>query len=254
MSYMAAMGGWGVLDYAENFAPDPFGWLQLGYASYLSSWALMNTGPAENNYGFWFPGPENDGASGWQFTSTKTGSAWMGSSFPGGVSEPRGPWHYDGEIDLGYGGALRMAATVVTKDPTFGWFAYGAMMTETANDLSVNPRDGLRRRLAVVVPDTRLPFREDVSRFKLELERDGFAADQSIVMDKALGKISATIENRTNNAHTTGVRLSFPLNSQYELRQDGKVVPLVQTGDWDYPWRADLSVAGPTSKIELVRR
>ena len=106
---MAAMGGWGVLDYAENFAPDPFGWLQLGYASYLSSWALMNTGPAENNYGFWFPGPENDGASGWQFTSTKTGSAWMGSSFPGGVSEPRGPWHYDGEIDLGYGGALRMA-------------------------------------------------------------------------------------------------------------------------------------------------
>ncbi|MBN2569279.1 MAG: hypothetical protein JXB42_07590, partial [Deltaproteobacteria bacterium] len=23
---------------------------------------------------------------------------------------PRGPWHYDGEIDLGYGGALRTAA------------------------------------------------------------------------------------------------------------------------------------------------
>ena len=147
-----------------------------------------------------------------------------------------------------------MAATVVTNDPTFGWFAYGAMMTETANELSVNPRDGLRRRLAVVVPDTRLPFREDVSRFKLELERDGFAADQSIVMDKALGRISATIENRTNNAHTTGVRLSFPINTQYELRQEGKVVPLVQTGDWDYPWRAELSVAGPTSKIELVRR
>ena len=73
-------------------------------------------------------------------------------------------------------------------------------------------------------------------------------------MDKALAKISATIENRTNNAHTTGVRLSFPLNSQYELRQDGKIVPLVQTGDWDYPWRAELSVAGPASKIELIRR
>ena len=217
MSYMAAMGGWGVLDYSINFAPDPFGWLQLGYASYLSSWALMNTGPPETNYGFWFPGPENDGASGWQFTSTKVGSAWMGSSFPGGVTEPRGPWHYDGEIDLGYGGALRMAATVVTKDPTFGWFAYGAMMTESANALSLSPRDGLRRRFAVVIPDARLPFREDVSRFKLELERDGFAAERSIAMDKALGKISATIENRTNNAHTTGVRLSFPLNGQYRV-------------------------------------
>ena len=64
-------------------------------------------------------------------------------------------------------------------------------------------------------------------------------------MDKALGKIAFTIENRTSNAHTTGVRLSFPVNSQYELRQDGKVVPLVQTGDWDYPWRAELSLAGP---------
>jgi hypothetical protein len=42
--------------------------------------------------------------------------------------EPRGPWHYDGEIDLGFGGALRSAATVVTRDPIFGWFAYGGVL------------------------------------------------------------------------------------------------------------------------------
>ena len=60
LSYMAAMGGWGILDYALNFAPRPYDWLQLGYASYLSSWCLMNTGPPESNYGFWFPGKEND--------------------------------------------------------------------------------------------------------------------------------------------------------------------------------------------------
>ena len=42
-------------------------------------------------------------------TSAKIGSAWMGSSYPGGVQVPRGPWYYDGEIDLGFGGALRMA-------------------------------------------------------------------------------------------------------------------------------------------------
>ena len=41
-------------------------WLQLGYASYLSSWSLVNSGRAETNYGFWFPGKENDGAAGWQ--------------------------------------------------------------------------------------------------------------------------------------------------------------------------------------------
>ena len=253
VSYMAAMGGWGVLDYAINFAPAPSDWLQLGYASYLSSWCLMNTGRPETNYGFWYPGPENNGASGWQFMSAKAGSAWMGSSYPGGVTVPRGPWWYDGEIDLGYGGALRMAATVVTRDPDFGWFAYGGTLTEKGNELSVNPRDGLRRRLDVVIPDMYLPFPEDIRRFKLELERDGFEAAGMITLDKALGRIVFTIENRTANVHKTGLRLSIPVQSQYELLQDGKPVPLVQTGNWDYPWRADLAISSATSKVELVR-
>ncbi|HVQ43016.1 MAG TPA: DUF5695 domain-containing protein [Vicinamibacterales bacterium] len=252
MSYMAAMGGWGVLDYGLNFAPRPFEWLQLGYASYLSSWALVNTGRPDTNYGFWFPGPENDGAAGWQFTSTKTGSAWMGSSFPGGVTEPRGPWHYDGEIDLGFGGALRMAATIVTNDPTFGWFAYGASMTTNGATLSVIPRDGLRRRLDVIIPDRTLPFAEDVARLKLELERDGFASEAPITIDKALDTIAFTIENRVGKPHTTEIRLSLPLNSKYGLRQDGKAIPLTKTGEWDYPWRVEVAIGAPT-KIELVR-
>jgi hypothetical protein len=253
VSYMAAMGGWGILDYGLNFAAKPWDWLELGYASYLSSWCLMNSGRPETDYGFWYPGPENDGASGWQFQSAKVGGAWMGSSYPGGVQVPRGPWWYDGEIDLGYGGALRMASTVVTRDPIFGWFACGGAMTEQGNVLSINPRDGLRRRLYVVIPDIYLPFEDDIRRLKLELERDGFAADGMIVMDKALDKISFTIENRTTNAHKTGVRLSIPVHSRYELLQDGKNVPLVQTGNWDYPWRAELTLSGPASKVELVR-
>jgi hypothetical protein len=253
VSYMAAMGGWGVLDYAINFAPQPFDWLQLGYASYLSSWCLMNTGRPETNYGFWYPGPENDGASGWQFMSSKAGSAWMGSSYPGGVTVPRGPWWYDGEIDLGYGGALRMAATIVTRDPIFGWFTYGGSMSEQGNELTVIPRDGLRRRLQAVIPDVSLPFAEDIRRFKLELERDGLIADGAITMDKALQKIAFTLENRTATAHKTGVRISIPVHTRYAMTQDGKPVPLVQSGNWDYPWRAELTVDGPTSKIELVR-
>ncbi|MDH4198660.1 MAG: DUF5695 domain-containing protein, partial [Candidatus Aminicenantes bacterium] len=253
VSYMAAMGGWGVLDYALNFAPDPFGWLQLGYASYLSSWCLMNTGRPETNYGFWYPGPENDGASGWQFQSSKAGGAWMGSSYPGGVTVPRGPWWYDGEIDLGYGGALRMAATVVTRDPVFGWFAYGGALTEREGVLEVNPRDGLRRRLHAVVPGPGRPGSEDVRRFKLELGRDGFGAGERIVVDKSLEKISFFVENRTGDAHPTAVRLSFPANARYELLQDGRPRPLVTTGDWDYPWRAELEISGKGARVELAR-
>jgi hypothetical protein len=177
----------------------------------------------------------------------------MGSSFPGGVTEPRGPWHYDGEIDLGFGGALRMAATIVAKDPTFGWIAYGGALTESADTLSIIPRDGLRRRFDIVIPDARLPFAEDVSRLKLELDRDGFAAESAITMDKSAHAIALTIENRTGSAHTTTVHLSMPVNTTYELRQDGKVVPLTQTGDWDYPWAAKLTIGGATTKIELGR-
>jgi hypothetical protein len=253
VSYMAAMGGWGILDYAKNFAPDPSGWLQLGYASYLSSWSLMNTGRPETGYGFWFPGPENDGAAGWQFMSAKVGSAWMGSSVPGGVMVPRGPWHYDGEIDLGFGGALRMATTLVTRDPLFGWFAYGGVMTGKGDNLSVSPRDGLRRRFDVIVPDQNLPFPDSIRRVKLELERDGFAAEGTISLDRSLQRIAFRIENRTGNHHTTGLRVSFPEHTPYEVRQDGKSVPLVQTGSWDYPWRAELSMRGSGAAVELVR-
>lgn len=254
VSYMAAMGGWGILDYGLDFAPQPYDWLQLGYASYLSSWALMNTGRPDTNYGYWFPGPENDGAAGWQFTSTKVGSAWMGSSYPGGVTEPRGPWHYDGEIDLGYGGALRTAATILTNDPIFGWFAYGGALSVHGRDLSISPRDGLRRRFDVVMPDPGLPFSEDVRRLKVELGRDGFAADGLITVDAGLTRIAFTVENRTANTHTTELSLGWPVNSSYEVTQDGKPVPLVQTDNFDYPWRAELTISSPTSKIELVRR
>ena len=31
----------------------------------------MNSGTPESNYGFWFPGKENDGAAGWQFMSVQ---------------------------------------------------------------------------------------------------------------------------------------------------------------------------------------
>ncbi|NTV81106.1 MAG: hypothetical protein HGA24_06750, partial [Candidatus Aminicenantes bacterium] len=251
VSYMAAMGGWGVLDYALNFAPRPFDWLQLGYASYLSSWCLMNTGRPETNYGYWYPGPENDGASGWQFMSAKAGSAWMGSSYPGGVTVPRGPWRYDGEIDLGYGGALRMAATVVARDPVFGWFAYGGTLEEKRGEVAVEPRDGVRRRLAAVVPG---PGGGDPLRLKIELERDGFAAGQKIVIDKTLRKIAFTVENRTADAHKTGLRLSAPTGFAYELVQSGRRVPIVATGDPDYPRRAEIDMTAPAMTLELVRK
>jgi hypothetical protein len=249
LSYMAAMGGWGVLDYAINFAPKPYDWLGLGYASYLSSWCLVNSGTPESQYGFFFPGKENDGAAGWQFMSGKVGNAWMGSSNPGGATVPRGPWHYDGEIDLGFCGALRMAATVVTRDPIFDWIAYGGDLKRSGATLNVTPKDGLRQRLVVLTGTA-----PKINRLKLELDRDGFADGQAIAMDSELKKISFTMENRTKNAHTTGLWLSLPDGTNCEVTQDGKKVELKKTGVWDYPLMTELKTGTGSSKIEITKK
>lgn len=252
LSYMAAMGGWGILDYGIHFAPEPHDWLQLGYASYLSSWSLMNTGTPESDYGYWFPGAANDGAAGWQFMSAKRGNAWMGSSYPGGVQVPRGPWHYDGEIDLGFGGALRMARTLVTRDPLFGWLAYGGTRVDRGETLEVVPRDGLRKRLTVLLQDPRVA-RHGARRLELELARDGFARDEPITVHKSLDRVALTVENRTGDSHETRLSLWPPYGAEYELLQDGEPVELVPSGDWDHPWRATLRMAEGPSRIELVR-
>jgi hypothetical protein len=246
LSYMAAMGGWGILDYALNFAPNPFDWLQLGYASYLSSWCLVNAGPPENHYGFWFPGKENDGAAGWQFMSAKCGHAWMGADVP------RGPWPYDGEIDLGFGGALRMAATIVTRDPVFDWVAYGGVLTLTNESLSVIPRDGMRQRFCAIVGNPK-NLMVNFHRLKVELDRDGFAAERTITLDKSLEKISFTVENRTGDRHTTGLWLSLPEGGSYTLKLNGNQVPLQPTRSWDYPLRAEFEVSTNSSVLQLTR-
>jgi len=71
LSYMSQMGGWAVLDHALHYDPDPADHLRLGYASLLSSWALMNTGDAASGYGFWTPGAKHDGTAGWGFPAAQ---------------------------------------------------------------------------------------------------------------------------------------------------------------------------------------
>ena len=181
MSYMANMGGWGILDYGINFSARPDDWIQLGYASYLCHWALMNSGKPEDNYGYWYPGKENDGASGWTFNNSKWGNAWIRKEVP------RGPWHYDGEIDLGYGASTRMARTIVTRDAIFGWIGYGGELVQNGKEFSIIPRDGLRTRFTAI---------DGANRVSLELERDGFAAGQPIRLSEDFRKISFGIEDR----------------------------------------------------------
>jgi hypothetical protein len=236
MSYVANMGGSGILDYAVNFADSPYDWLQLGYASYLSSWSLMNTGRPDTNYGFWFPGKENDGAAGWQFMTAKFGRAWIRKDVP------RGPWNYDGEIDLGFGAGIRMAATILTDDPIFGWYAYGAAVSTSGGNILVIPRDGLRQRFFAVLPDQRL---------KIEVERDGFTASKNIILDAKLNRIRFELENRTGDTHTTLLKVSGTGRSSYEILQGGS---RIGTSKADADSVIELRISKSSTPIELVKQ
>ncbi|TWB24791.1 hypothetical protein FBZ89_101417 [Nitrospirillum amazonense] len=141
LTYMAQMGGWALLDHALNDAEDGRPHLRLAWTSFLSAWALVNSGMAESGYGYWYPGQANDGASGGGFEPASHGTTWLGQP------HHRGSWYYSSESDLGFCGALRMAATLVSDDPVFGRFCFGGTLAEKDGWLRITPRDGVRRRL-----------------------------------------------------------------------------------------------------------
>ncbi len=209
LRYMSQMGGWAILDYGLHYAQNPADYLRLGYASFLSSWALMNSGTSESDYGFWYPGPENDGAAGSAFVMEAYGRTWLGKE------QGRGPWFYSCEIDLGYGAALRTAATVVMDDPLFGLCALGGSLVRSGNDVEVIPQDGLRQRFHVI--------RGNI-RFHLLLERDGFSSKTPIHFDDTMSKISFVIENRTGGDHMTYLDISGLPAAHYELLCNGHLL------------------------------
>ena len=209
LSYMSQLGGWSILDYALNFAADPTDFLRLGYASSLSSWALVNSGTAASGYGYWFPSPANDGAAGGGFMPEASGRAWIGKAIR------RGAWYYSAEEDVGYCGALRTHATIVARDPVFGEIVYGGLLSRKLNTISVIPRDGLRVRFHVLRGDQRL---------HMILGRDGFAKEKPIVVSDDLSRIEFTIEKREASPHQTTLSISGLPPGRYDLRLDNRSV------------------------------
>ncbi|HET9409329.1 MAG TPA: DUF5695 domain-containing protein [Candidatus Sulfotelmatobacter sp.] len=237
LRYMSQMGGWSILDYALYYAKDPWPYLRLGYASALSSWALMNTGTPETNYGYWYPGKENDGAVGSAYVPQSFGSNWFGKQ------QPRGAWQYSGEIDLGFGAALRMAAVIVADDPIFGRVAYGGGTQHKNGSLEIVPWDGVGRRFH---------FLGHTQRIHVELDRDGFAASAPIIIKDDLSEISFQIDNRDPEQQPHTAELSVSDFTAGQLFIDGKPVATLPAagGAITFP----VAVAGASAVKVTIRR
>jgi hypothetical protein len=216
LTYMSQMGGWSVLDYALNFATNRAPYLRLGYASYLSAWALMNTGTPESNYGYWYPGQANDGGAGGGFEPAAFGQTWLGQP------HHRGSWYFSSEIDLGYCGALRTAATVLADDPIFGRFCFGGDWRKTSRGIEVVPKDGLRRRFHAML---------DTGKLHCVLENDRFATAQPIVLNKDFSEIRFQLESDNPASHVARLRVSGLASGKYIVHDQKKILSRFELRD-----------------------
>jgi len=213
LTYMSQMGGWGVLDYGLHFAASPADYLRLGYASILSSWALMNTGTPESDYGYWFPGKDKDGGAGGGFEPAPFGRTWLGQA------HHRGSWMYASEIDLGFCGALRAAATVLADDPIFGRFCYGGEARQKwFGRLEVMPKDGVRRRFDAML---------DSGKLSLSLDNDHFSASRPITLKSDLSAAGFTLETADPIPHTATLRLSASASGKYFIHSGSSTIATV---------------------------
>jgi hypothetical protein len=226
------MGGWSILDYGLNFSEDPHDWLQLGYASYLSSFALMNTGREESDYGYWFPGEQNDGALGMAFMSAKHDRAWYQKD------EDRGAWRYDAEQNLGMAVVTRSASTILSKDPLFGWIAYGGSLWQNETGFEISPSDGVGLRFWAV---------NDSLRIGAELDRDTWT---KISTSKDLDEIELMLETQTET-HQTKLTLHKYGNEEWVVHQDGRLLISQPSGNREY---YVLSVTDSQHTITIRRK
>ena len=90
-------------------------------------------------------------------------------------------------LDLGYCGALRSAATVLTDDPIFGRCCFGGEWLNRRNEIEVIPKDGLRRRYHA---------RLNHGQITVILDADRFAPAQPITLKEDLSEIRFQLEEQ----------------------------------------------------------
>jgi hypothetical protein len=241
VTYMAQMGGWGLLDYALYYATNATDYLRLGFASYLNGWSVMNTGTADSNYGFWYPGAQYDGGCGGGFEPSPYNTTWLG-----GQPMHRGPWYYSAEQNLGFCGAVRSAATILADDPIFGRICYGGSWTNDSGDIKITPLDGVRQRFHAMLAN---------GTMHLVLDIDHFTNGQSLVVAPNLTHISFTVETGNAASHSTKAHFSTSVAGTYDLTDDtGTLATMVLQAGQEVVINLPFAAAGATKTFSLTKQ
>jgi hypothetical protein len=206
LSYMTQMGGWGLLDYALNYATNFPDYLRMGHGSFLAGWGIMNTGTPASDFGFWYHGTNNDGACGGGYEPQAYFDTWLGQP------THRGPWYYSSEQNLGFCGAVRSAATIVADDPIFGRFCFGGAIQTNGSAMEIVPLDGIRRRFHALLANGTL---------HVMLDADRFASNQPIVLNSDLSGITLQIESDNPAGHDVPLHLSASVTETYTIMANG---------------------------------
>jgi hypothetical protein len=240
LEYMCNMSGAAILDYGFNFSTNPNNYINIGYNSMLSTWALMNSGNKEQGFGYWFPSKENDGAVGWAFNPYQNGATYFKK-----ISTPRGPWRYCGEIDHGLVSAVHDLATYVVEDEILGLVGYGAEVIEKEETYEIFPKDGVRQKLRLLVQGKNVG---------IELSRDGFRRDKSIIVTKNMDSFTFYIENRYDKPHQCMILFENLSRGNYLIKVNGESVgEHLMIKDSTSKNRFEVEIAGDYSKIEIEK-
>lgn len=207
LSYMSQMGGWSILDYALYLANDPFPFLRIGYGSAMSSWALLNSGTKTSDYGYWYPGIENDGAAGGGFEPAPYGTTWFSQPHHGGS------WYYSAEIDLGFCGGIRCMSTILALDPIFGWICYGGNLSQTAEQFQVESVEAVRRRFHLVTTEKRI---------HVLLDNGKFDSKTKIIINKKLDFIQIPIDCSKLIGTSVELQISSDMKKSICITFDGE--------------------------------
>ncbi|WP_283679678.1 DUF5695 domain-containing protein [Lentilactobacillus sp. Marseille-Q4993] len=205
---------------------------RANYGAKLANLTHINSGQIDSS-------AENIGAVSWTYQA-ELGSPTQ-ALYGVGTGKLHNGWRsLSGEADLSVFGALQVLSADVVNDPIFGLTGYGADVSESGNNLSITPEDGLKTKLNLV--SDKLSYTFDGDKYThADISKDG----NSAIFD---------FENVSKSEHNVDLKIhnGKGFDGKFDVLFNDKKV---QTFDGKSQTDIDLSipVTATNGKLQIVK-